>query len=103
MYLEILTPQQVISYQEWLQSNRTCIDEIITSKKRRIFPFSVVTNDVSLTESGLSSVLSGSNFTLANGSARVNASLEQICICLEESLKISKTKPQFGLEGGKKA
>jgi len=76
-YLDILTPQQTILYQEWLLSNRDRSKEVLKDKQKM--------SSSSNTNNGRRSSL------LCSISARdENLTLEQLCRCLEESLKVTK-------------
>jgi len=77
-YLDILTPQQTILYQEWLLSNRDRSKEVLKDKQK-------TSSSSSNTNNGRRSSL------LCSISARdENLILEQLCRCLEESLKVTK-------------
>jgi len=76
-YLNILTPQQTILYQEWLLSNRDRSEEVLNDKRK--ISSSSNTNNGRLSSS------------LCSTSTRdENSTLEQLCRCLEESLKVTK-------------
>lgn len=86
-YLDILTPQQTILYQEWLLSNRLR-SKILLSKNRNR-PSTPKANNLSSVE------IPSISPPLVLGSSRTNdasLTLEQLCRHLDESLKVTKTK-----------
>jgi len=69
-YLDILTPQQTILYQEWLLSNRERCKQVLDERRKVSFPPSSLSSPSSSTDA--------------------NLTLEALCRNLEEILKISK-------------
>jgi len=77
-YNDILTPRQAILFQEWLVSNKDRVRNRMSKRRSR---------------SSLPIKRSGSSSPGSDGAGDEDLTLEELCRCLEESLKISKNLP----------
>jgi len=76
LYNDILTPRQAILYQEWLLSNRDRVKDMVSERRKR--------------SPGTPKLSELYYIGKSDEEGKQYLTLEQLCKCLEETLKVSK-------------